>query len=290
MLSLILQNLVNGLLLGGLYICIAIGFSLVWGVLSIINMIHGSMIVLGSYLAYYAFASFGISPFVAPLFVMPLMYGFGYGLQRGVLNRVVGRPVLITLTLTFGLDLILNNLMLAGFTANFRRVVFEKPFATLEIFNIIVPQERLYATILALLLTLVFYLLLNKSRIGRAIVAVRSDRDAAVLMGINVPQIYAITFGIGAAFAGAAGSLMSVVLPISPVESASYLGKAFVVCVLGGLGNIIGVVFGGFALGMIENLGVMVTGPEYSALIGFVALLAVLAIKPTGIAGKRGFE
>jgi branched-chain amino acid transport system permease protein len=290
MLSLILQNLVNGLLLGGLYVCIAIGFSLVWGVLSIINMMHGSMIVLGSYLAYYAFVFLGLSPFVAPLFVMPLMFALGYGLQSGILNRVVGKPILMTLTLTFGLDLILNNLMLAGFTADFRQVVFKTPFDALEIFQLIIPQERLYATILALLLTFLFYLLLNKSRIGRAIVAVRSDRDSAVLMGINVAKIYAITFGVGAAFAGAAGALMSVILPISPVESASYLGKAFVVCVLGGLGNFIGVVFGGFALGLIESLGVMITGPEHSVLIGFVVLMAVLAIKPTGIAGKRGFE
>jgi branched-chain amino acid transport system permease protein len=290
MLLLTLQNLINGLLLGGLYVSIAIGFSLVWGVLNIINMIHGSMIVLGSYIAYYAFVSFGISPFIAPLFVMPLLFVFGYYLQQGVLNRVVGKPVLITLTLTFGLDLILNNLMLLGFTANFRRVVFKQPLQTLEIFNLIIPQERLYVTILALLLTLAFYLLLNKSRIGRAIIAVRSDRDASVLMGINVPQVYAITFGVGAAFAGAAGSLLSVIQPISPIESTSYLGTAFVVCVLGGLGNIIGVVAGGFALGLIESVGVMITGSEYAVLIGFLVLLAVLAVKPTGIAGRRGFS
>jgi branched-chain amino acid transport system permease protein len=287
---LFVQNLVNGLLLGGLYVCIAIGFSLIWGVLNIINFLHGSLIVLGSYIAFYAFTYLGISPFVAPVFVMPMMFAFGYGLQRGVLNRVIGKPVLITLTLTFGLDLILNNLMLWAFTANFRRVVFEHPFKTLEIYGIIVPADRLFAMALAILLTLMFFLLLNRSRIGRAIVAVRNDRDAAILMGVNVEQIYAVTFGVGVAFAGAAGSLLSVVFPISPVTSGVFLGKAFVICILGGLGSIGGVVIGGLALGVIESVGVMVAGPEHTVLIGFIVLLAVLVVKPTGIAGKLGYE
>jgi branched-chain amino acid transport system permease protein len=289
-LMLFLQNLINGLLLGGLYVCIAIGFSLVWGVLNIINMIHGSLIVLGSYLAFYAFTAAGISPFVAPVLVMPAMFALGYALQRGLLNRVMGRPVLISFTLTFGLDLILSNLMLYTFTADFRRVVFEKPFKALVVDGLVIPMDRVFAMGLALLLTLLFYLLLNRSRIGRAIVAVRNDREAAVLMGVNVEQIYAITFGIGAAFAGAAGCLMSVVFPISPVESGLFLGKAFVVCVLGGLGGISGALVGGLALGVIESLGVMAAGPEHPVLIGFLVLLAVLIVKPTGIVGKRGFE
>lgn len=287
---LLAQNLVNGSLLGGLYVCIAIGFSLIWGVLNIINFLHGSLIVLGSYIAFYAFTYLGISPFFAPVFVMPMMFAFGYGLQRAVLNRVIGKPVLITLTLTFGLDLILNNLMLWGFTANFRRVVFDHPFPTLELYGIIIPADRLVAMALAILLTLMFFLLLNRSRIGRAIVAVRNDRDAAILMGVNVQQIYAITFGVGVAFAGAAGSLLSVVFPISPINSGVFLGKAFVICILGGLGSIGGVVVGGLALGIIESLGVTVAGPEHTVLISFIMLLAVLVIKPTGIAGKQGYE
>lgn len=288
--TLLLQNLVNGLLLGGLYVCIAIGFSLIWGVLNIINLLHGSLIVLGSYIAFYAFSMLGISPFLAPLFVIPLMFAFGYALQLFILNRVVDKPVLLTLTMTFGLDLILINLMIVGFTANFRRIVFADPFDTLEIYGVIIPVDRVVAMLLALTLTLVFYLLLNSSRIGRAIVAVRNDREAAVLMGVNVKQIYAVTFGVGAAFAGAAGCLLSVVFPISPMTAGLYLGKAFVICVLGGLGSIGGALVGGLALGIIESLGVMAVGPEHSVLIGFLVLLAVLAVKPTGLVGKQGYE
>jgi branched-chain amino acid transport system permease protein len=287
---LFVQNIVNGLLLGGLYVCIAIGFSLIWGVLNIINLMHGALIILGSYIALYAFNIFGISPFIAPVFVMPMMFVLGYALQRSVLNRVIGKPTLITMTLTFGLDLILINLMLWAFTANFRRVVFQDPYKTLEVIGLIIPADRLFAMLLALMLTLMFFLLLNHSRMGRAIIAVRNDRDAAVLVGVNVRQIYAVTFGIGAAFAGAAGALLSVVFPISPVSSGLYLGKAFVICVLGGLGSIGGVVIGGLLLGIIESVGVMAVGSEHTVLIGFLVLLAVLTIKPTGIAGKQGYE
>jgi branched-chain amino acid transport system permease protein len=286
--SLLLQNVVNGLLLGGLYVCIAIGFSLIWGVLNVINLIHGSLIVLGSYIAYFAFVRLGVSPFAAPVFVMPLMFLFGYVLQRLIVNRVMGKPVLITLTLTFGLDLIINNLMIAAFTADFRRVVLS--FAPIELGPILFPTDRLLAMVLALLLTALLALLLNTTRTGRAIVAVRNDREAAALMGVNVGRIFAITFGVGAAFAGAAGCLMSVVFPISPVESGLYLGKAFVICVLGGLGSVAGALVGGLALGVIENLGAMAIGPEYSVMIGFLVLLAVLSIKPSGLVGRRGFE
>jgi branched-chain amino acid transport system permease protein len=288
--TLFFQNLANGLLLGGLYVCIAIGFSLIWGVLNIINLLHGSLIVLGSYIAFYAFTYFGISPLISLVIVIPVMFVFGYLLQMGVLNRIVDKPVLITMTMTFGLDLILNNLMLYAFTADFRRIVFGIPYQTLELLGIIVPMDRVVAMALALLLTLAFFLLLNKSRIGRAIIAVRNDRDAAVLMGVDVQKIYAVTFGVGAAFAGAAGCLLSIIFPISPETSGVYLGKAFVICVLGGLGSIYGALIGGLALGIIENMGVMIFGPEHSILIGFLVLLAVLVIKPTGLVGVRGYE
>jgi branched-chain amino acid transport system permease protein len=163
-------------------------------------------------------------------------------------------------------------------------------FAPIQIGQILIPTERLLAMILALLLTAALALLLTVTRTGRAILAVRNDCEAAALMGVNVQQIFAITFGIGAAFAGAAGCLMSVVFPISPIVSSLYLGKAFVICVLGGLGSVLGALVGGLALGVIENFGALAVGPEYSVMIGFLVLLAVLTIKPSGLVGRHGFE
>jgi branched-chain amino acid transport system permease protein len=285
-----LQIAANGLVLGGLYACIAVGFSLVWGVLNVINILHGSFVVLGSYVALFAYNQLGIHPFVSVFLAGAVLYVLGYGLQSTIINRVVSAPVLITLTLTFGLDLILNNAMLVAFTADYQSVNLAHPLGTIRIGPIFLPGDRLAATVLALLLTLVLYRLLRDSRIGRAIVAVRMDREAAALMGIDVRRINAITFAIGALMAGAAGALLSIIYPISPQNGALFLGKAFVVCVLGGLGSVPGAMVGGLVLGVIEGFTSFWFGPERSVTISFGLLLVLLFVRPTGLMGRRGYE
>ena len=285
-----LQILVNGLLLGGLYSCIAVGFSLVWGVLNIINILHGSLIILGAYAAFFAYTGLGIHPFAFVPLAGLLLFAIGYALQAGLINRVMGAPVLITLTLTFGLNLIFENAMILAFKADYRKVILDPPLGMLDLGALVLVKDRLYAMLLAVVLVLSLYTLLRTTRIGRAIVAVRMDRDAAALMGVNVPRIYAVTFALGAFLAGAAGSLMSVIFPISPLTSTLFLGKSFVICVLGGLGSVPGVLAGGIALGVLESFGTLWLGPDYATTIAFVLLLALLVFRPTGIMGKRGFE
>ncbi|HEU4645711.1 MAG TPA: branched-chain amino acid ABC transporter permease, partial [Burkholderiales bacterium] len=191
------QILANGLVLGGLYACIASGFSLVWGVLNVINILHGSFIVLGAYLAYFAYLKAGIHPFLSILIAIPAFFAIGYGLQRLMINRIIAAPVLLTLTLTFGLDLMLQNAMILAFTADFKKLVLDPPLGTVALADVVLPVDRLAAMVLALALTVMLYLILSRSRIGRAIVAVRMDREAAALMGVNVARIYAVTFGLG---------------------------------------------------------------------------------------------
>lgn len=285
-----LQVLANGLVLGGLYAAIAVGFSLVWGVLNVINLLHGSFIVLGSYVAFFGYAFFGIHPFISAAIAGLVLYGLGYAVQIGLVNRVITAPVLITLTLTFGLDLILNNAMLLAFTADYRKVNLAHPLGSIEIGPIFLPGDRVAAMALAFLLTGLLYRVLRDSRIGRAIVAVRMDREAASLMGVNVPHINAITFGLGAFMAGAAGALLSIIYPISPLNSSLFLGKAFVVCVLGGLGSVPGAMVGGVALGLIESMGAYWFGPEHAITLSFGILLVLLFVRPSGILGKRGYE
>lgn len=282
------QVLLNGIVLGALYACIAVGFSLVWGVLNVINMLHGSLIVLGAYLAHLAFIRLGLHPFLAVPFVGVVLFALGYALQRFAINRVIAQPVLVTLVLTFGLDLLLYNAMVLGFTATPQRILLD--MGRLEVGDVVVPVDRLAAMLLALLLTLLLYALLRGSRVGRAIVAVRMDRDAARLMGIRVPHIYAVTFGIGAFMAGAAGCLIAVVFPFAPGLAETLLGKAFVICVLGGLGTVQGALAGGLALGLIESIFGIWTGPQNAALIGFGILLVVLRVRPAGLAGRVGYE
>lgn len=285
-----LQILANGLLLGGLYACIAAGFSLVWGVLNIINILHGSLIILGGYLAFFAHQFFGINPFLFAPIAGLLLFAIAYPLQKNVINPVMNRPVLITLILTFGLDLFLGNSMLLAFKADFRKITFDPPLGILRLGDLILPIDRLYATATGLMLVAALWLLLRKTRLGRAIIAVRMDRQAAALMGIEVTKMHALTFALGAFIAGAAGALISGIFPISPVTSGQYLGKAFVICVLGGLGSLPGAVLGGFALGVIESFGALLLGPEMGMSLAFVLLIFLLMFRPSGLLGKRGFQ
>ncbi len=283
-----LQTLVNGIVLGALYACLAVGFSLVWGVLNIINMLHGSLIVLGGYLTFFAWHSYGIHPFVALPLVAVVLYCVGYTIQLLVINRVVNQPVLTTLTLTFGLDLILYNFMNVYYTATPVRVTLD--LGVVDFGGIVMPVDRLVGMALALVLTALLYVVLRGSRIGRAIVAVRMDRSAAELMGIRVEQIYAITFGIGALMAGTTGTVFAMVYPVTTNLAGAFLGKAFVVCVIGGLGSVQGALIGGFVLGLVESFAGQFLGPEHALTVGFALMLVLLVVKPTGLSGIKGFE
>jgi branched-chain amino acid transport system permease protein len=290
-----LQVLMNGLLLGGLYSCIAAGFSLVWGVLNVINMLHGSFVVLGAYLAFFAYTSLGVHPYAfAPIAALAL-FALGYVLQRTIINRVMGSPVLVTMTTTFGLTLLLDNIMLLTFKADFRKVNLQPPLGIIDLsdtvpgLDVIVPVDRLVSMLFALMFVGLLYWLLRRTGMGRAIVAVRMDRYAATLMGVDPIKVFAVTFALGAALAGAAGALLSPIFPISPLAGTAYLGKAFVICVLGGLGSVLGVLIGGLVLGVLESFGALFFGPEYSLTLAFTVLILFLVFRPSGIMGKRGF-
>src|SRR5262245_2169435 len=283
-----LQTLANGIVLGALYACLAVGFSLVWGVLNIVNMLHGSLIVFGGYLTFFAWYGYGISPLLALPAVAVLLFLLGYAIQLLVINRVIGAPVLTTLTLTFGLDLILYNFMTVYYTATPRRVTLD--LGAVDIGGIVMPVDRLLGMLLALILTGLLYLLLRRSSIGRAIVAVRMDSAAAALMGIRVNRIYAVTFGIGALMAGATGAIFAVIYPVTTNLAGIYLGKAFVVCVIGGLGSVPGALVGGLVLGLIESFSGQFFGPQHALTVGFVLMLVLLVVKPTGLTGIKGYE
>lgn len=284
----ILQILLNGIVLGTLYACIGVGFSLVWGVLNVINMLHGSFIILGGYLTYFAWHYFGINPILVMPVVAAVLFALGFVLQYVFINKVVTAPVLTTLTLTFGLDMILYNVMTVYFSATPRRVTLD--LGSVSLFDVVMPVDRLLGMGLALLLTGMLYLVMRGSRIGRAIVAVRMDRQAAALMGIRVNQIYAITFGIGALMAGAAGAIFAMVFPVTTNLTGAFLGKAFVICVIGGLGSVPGALVGGLALGIIESVSGYVLGPQHAITVGFILMLVLLLVRPTGLVGVKGYE
>jgi branched-chain amino acid transport system permease protein len=284
----IAQYIATGLLIGSLYACLAVGFSLIYGVLNIINVMHGSFVVLGAYVTIYCAQYLGISPLISALIGCAVLFAFGYLVQRFLINEVVAAPIFISFTLTFGLDLLLNNAMIQVFTATPRSLVLD--YGSITVAGVSLSVARLGAMVLALVLTGLLYWLLRHSRMGRAIIAVRMDRHAAALLGIRVPRIYAITFGIGALMAAAAGGAMAVVFPITPLLSGVFLGKSFVICVLGGLGSVPGALVGGLALGLLESFGAIAFGSQWSMTVGFALMILVLVLRPSGLAGRRGFE
>ena len=283
------QYLANGLILGGLYACIAAGFSLVWGVLNIINLLHGSFIVLGFYIAYFSYTLYDIHPFLSVITSGLVVGVIGYYTQLGIINRVVAGSVLVTLILTFGLELMINNAMLVSFSADYRKVMLQNSLGVAQFGSVFVPLDRALSTAIAFLLIFLLWLLLRLTSVGRAIVAVRFDREAALLMGIDVSRTYAITFALGAALAAAAGSLLSVSFPIAPLSGPLFLSKAFVICVLGGIGSVPGAAVGGLCFGLLESFGAVLFGSEYALTLAFIVLIVLLLVRPHGILGVKGY-
>ncbi len=284
---LLMQVLVNGILLGGLYACMAIGFSVIWGVMNLINLAHGSMIVLGAYITYFITTQTGIDPFLTIPISGAGLFVLGFLLQKYLLNFVVHASVFMTLILTFGLDMVMINVNLALFTADIRSITTSYAGLSFQFGEIRVPYTRLGVFILALALTFALYLFMQRTRIGRAIRATAQNARAACVVGIDTKQIYAVTFGIGACMAGVAGSLMAVVYAFSPVVGASFTMKSFVIVVLGGLGSMQGAMVAGIILGVAENLVSGLLIPGYSDAISYILLVLILVLRPRGLFGKQ---
>jgi branched-chain amino acid transport system permease protein len=286
--SLVLQQIVLGFLIGGVYVAVGIGFSLVWGILNIVNLAHGAFIVLGGYLTWLLFSQFGLDPFLSLPLDAVLLFAVGYLIQRGLINWVIRAPVFFTLLLTFGVNLALVNAVLILFTSDFRSVTPSYAGAGAEIGDVRVPFIRLATLLVAVLMAALIALVLNHTRVGASILAVAANRDAAQLVGIDLRHAYALTFAIGAACAGVAGGLLSTVQAITPTAGEPYTLQAFVVVILGGLGRVSATVVGGLAFGLIEVFGQAAPGlgAGYANAIAFAILVVVLAVRPRGLLGR----
>lgn len=274
------QILVNGVLLGGLYGLMALGMALVWGVLNIVNLAHGALIMLGGYIVYYLFTVFGIDPFVALPVAMVVMFVFGYLLQRYLLNFIVRSAPINTLLITFGIDVVLTYLAQFAFSADFRAINPSYAGANVTLGGITIPLVRLAAFGVALLLATALWLLLDHTRLGRGIRATAQNLVAARLYGVDPRQLFAITFGIGAAMAGAAGGLYGVVSQLTPYIGAALTVKSFVIALLGGLDNPFGIILGGLVIGIAEALTALYIGPTYTDVVSFGLLVVVLVARP----------
>lgn len=282
------QLVILGLLAGGVYVAVGVGFGLVWGVLNIVNLAHGALVILGAYLTWQLFNTFGLDPFLSLPLVAVALFAFGYSLQRGVINRIIRAPLLFTFLLTFGVNLVLINVLLLVFKSDFRSVTTSYSGQGLELGAIVIPYTRLASLAAALLMAAVLAFILNRTRTGLAIQAVAADRDAAQLVGIDLRHLYAITFGLGAACAGVAGGLITLIQAITPTAGEPYTLQAFVVVILGGLGRVSATVVGGLAFGLVEVFGQSIpgSGSVFANAIAFGLMVLVLVIRPQGLLGR----
>jgi branched-chain amino acid transport system permease protein len=275
------QLLVNGVLLGGLYGLMALGMALVWGVLNIVNLAHGAFVMLGGYCVYFLFTRAGIDPFAALPIAMVMMFGVGYVLQRFVLNLIIRSALLNTLLITFGLDVVLTYLAQLAFSADFRTINPSYAGANVTLLGVTIPLVRLGAFVTALILATALWVLLERTRLGRAIRATAQNLTAARLYGVDPAHLYAVTFGLGAALAGAAGGLYGVVSQVTPYIGATLTAKSFVISIIGGLDNPYHIIAGGLVIGIAEALAAIYLGPTFTDAISFGLLVLILVARPT---------
>lgn len=283
--TVLMQALVTGLLMGGIYSLIAMGLTLVYGVLHIINFANGSLVALAMYISFIAVSELGIHPYLALLITVPAMFILGALLQATLLNPIMRAPIHAQLLVTIGVALVIENVLLLVFGPNPKGVELPGNHGV-SILGATVELSRIYAFVGALILVLVLWLLLEKTRIGTAIRAVAANPEGARLVGINVKMIYVLTFGLGAAAAGAAGTFVATFTTIEPTAGTVFNLTAFVVVVLGGMGNVPGALMGGLIVGLTEQLGGLILPGQSPLLAVFVVFLLVLFAKPQGIFGR----
>ena len=291
------QVLISGILLGGLYALIGLGMSLIMGVMKIINLAHGELMMVAMYVTFWSFTILKIDPYVSLLIVFPVMFLLGAGIQKFLLAPVMEADSILPqnqVLLTVGLGLVLSNLALLLFTANYRSVPVSYASKTiywdLEVggqpISLSFSYPFLVAFGIAIALGACLFLFLSRTDLGRMIRATAQDKRAAAIMGVNTKRITMITFGLGAGLVGAAGALLAPVYYLYPQIGGPFTNKAFVITILGGMGNIPGAVLGGLVLGLAESLGSVYVSLGYKDAFGFIIFVLVLIFLPKGLLGK----
>jgi branched-chain amino acid transport system permease protein len=278
--------IVMGILLGGLYAVIALGLSLVFGVVKEINIAYGDLVILGSYFGYVAMTSIGIDPILSLIIGMPILFGIGFAIQKYLLNRAFRISMDATLIIAFGISIILQNIYQLIWTPMSRGLTTPYALQSFSAGPIRVPLVYLLDFIVAIVVMLFLREFLRRTYLGMAIRAAAQDTRAAHLMGINTNQVFAFTFAIGMALAAIAGVFLGLTFPFTPTSGMPFLIIALGVVVLGGLGSIAGTFVGGIAFGLAQTLGGHFFGLAAQMLVAYTMVLVVLAVIPRGIFGR----
>ena len=287
--------IIMGIFLGGLYVLIALGLSIVFGVMRLINVAHGDLVILGTYFAFFAmtgelfgrkFAMFGLDPILSLVMIRPLLFGIGFAIQKYLMSRAFGASMEAPLLIALGISQIIQNSVQLLWTPYGRGLTTPYALENLSVGVVHVPLVYLLDFIAALIMVLLLREFMSRTYLGKAINAASQDRRAAHLMGININRVYAFAFAIAMVTAAIAGVFLGLTFPFTPTSGVSFLIIAFGAVIIGGLGSMLGTFIGGMILGLAQTLGGYFAGATAQMLILYVIVLVVLAVRPQGIFGR----
>lgn len=284
-----IQLLMSGLLLGGIYALVSIGLTLIYGTMDIINFAHGSFLMLSMYMSFWLWRLLGFDPYLTLPLATLTFFLIGWVVQRELIDRVLKAGLVSQLFITFGLMMVLENSALALWTVDTRNI--RTAFSTMNVpwlkpMGIFILYPKLVAFIISLIVSAILYLFLTRTFLGLAIRSTAQNKEVASIVGVNIRTIYALTFAIGIALVGIAGALLSAYFPMTPYVGLLFLLPAFVVSVLGGLGNYAGAFFGGLIIGLVEVYAGFFY-PQYKMLAYMAVFFIILLFRPYGLLGKE---
>lgn len=283
----VLGSAISGVFLGSIYALVALGLTLIYGVLHIINFAHGALLMLAMYAVYFLWKLLGIDPYLAMLVVVPGAFAFGYALQRFVIGKASHGKDEIILLITLGVSIVIENAALFFFSATGRSVLVPYDLDGIDLGVTFAVWPEIAALVGAFVVTLTLWLFMTRTDTGKAIRAVAKERQGAQLMGINVEHIFAVTFGLGIAIVAVAASLLVPTYAVHPQTGNMFVLIAFTVVVLGGMGSFVGALVGGFLIGITEQLGRLYMGESLGVITVSIIFILVLLFRPTGLFGQK---
>ncbi|MDR3364736.1 MAG: branched-chain amino acid ABC transporter permease [Clostridiales Family XIII bacterium] len=281
-----IQAIIQGLLLGGLYAAVGLGMSMIFGIVKITNLAHGDFLVLACYISLLFMGVFHSSPLTTLIVVVPIMFFIGFGVQRTMLNKVIGRGDEPPLLITFGISIIIQNLLLYFFTANAQKLASPLLLKSFSAGTVSIPVLYLISCIIGVAIILALGVFMKGTYLGKAIRATSDDTEAATLMGVNIKSTFGVAMGISMVTAGVAGVLIGSLFNFYPSSGSTYLIVAFAVVVIGGIGSIYGTLWAGIIFGLAQVVGGFVFGAAFQQLVGYAVLLIMLIVRPQGLFSK----
>ena len=281
------QAVSKGLLTGMVYGLMALGLSVIFGVMRVVNFAHGEMMVVGMYLAWMAFDALQVPPTLSLPLIAIVFFFIGYLLQQAVIQPFIARPEHQQFLLLLAVGTLLANACLAIAGPDSRTIMLDSQFDSYELGPLVLDAVRVHAAAVALLIAGLLWLFFTRTRIGKSIRAAADNHMGALVVGLDVRRLYAITFGVGAACVGAAGALMITIIPVTPFLSAEYTLLAFVIVIVGGLGSMSGALLGGLLIGVSEAVAGLLLQPSLKSMFSFGLLIVVLLLRPQGLLGRK---